>query len=592
MEDVEKLFDKFLWSAYTFVTSRGINSRGGDITITNARIWTGDPADPWHSAMTVCNGKIKALDADEPAGKRVNAGGRLVVPGLWDSHCHPHGPLVLSSLEAPTLYSAQSAEEVLDRLRDYVKAHPKDKYPRLFGWMYPMFKEGQRPTRQMIDAVVSDRPVFLVHISGHAHWANTKALEVAGALEKDPPYLAGTTGHIERDADTGLATGLLEETEYGATDGVLLRSVRKVEPLSFEEQVLGLRHILEEYSKVGVTSIWTKDGDIDTTRLYEQLLRDDSLPVRGVLNILYTPFFKDVAVLQTFADRARELEGADLPPGFLRGGVAKVIIDLVLDSHQGWLFEPYADGIGGCGKPTFDMEHFRAQVLEADKLGLQVNISVYGDRGVYEALNVLDQVARINPSRARRHTLEHAELIHERDLPRFKELDVTASMNFICHYPGAGYHDKLARILGRERLDTRYSRYRGLLDAGALVVNGSDFPVGPIDPMLGIHFMVTGTDIHGQPEGGIWPHKRTTVEEALRTFTVNAACAAFAEDRLGLLKPGYEADFVMLSDDILDESFELTRLAWVKPVLTVLNGHVVHEDFSDEEKEFAFGFAD
>ncbi len=189
------------------------------------------------------------------------------MPGLWDGHAHPQDPYVLTSPEAPTLFGAKTVEEVLNRLRDYAEEHPEDKFPRLFGWMDSIFKEGEHPTRQMLDAVVSDRPMYLVHHGGHAHWVNTKALEIAGALENNPPDLRGN-GKIKRDPKTGLATGYLEETEYAATHGLMLNAVKKVKPYTLDEQEIIQRIILDEYSKVGVTSIWTKDGDPDITRVY------------------------------------------------------------------------------------------------------------------------------------------------------------------------------------------------------------------------------------------------------------------------------------------------------------------------------------
>ena len=579
MENGGKMLEKFLWSAYSFITSREINSRGGDITITNARVWTGDPADPWKSAMTVRGGKIVAMNADDPAGEVIDAKGRLIVPGFWDGHTHPQTPYVLTSPEAPMLFDAQSVDDVLDTLREYLEAHAGDKYPRLFGWMDAIFEAGERPTRQLLDKVVSDRPVYLVHHSGHAHWTNTKALEIAGILEKDRTAIPNT-GHIERDSVTGLATGYLEETELGSTHGILLSTVKKVQPLTFEEQVLVQRTILEEYSAVGVTSIWTKDGDLDITRIYEQILRDDALPVRAILDNLYTPF-SDKDDLERFAQRAEEIVHADLPPGFLRADGVKLMVDL---PYQTWTFEPYADDPTNYGRPVYEMDEFRRQVLEADRLGLHINLLTMGDRAAHEGLNVLEQVAEVNPPRERRHTLEHAEWLIDADLPRFQKLGVVVVMNPGNLDPSTGIHALLERRAGKERLDSLYHRYKDLVEAGAIVVNGSDFPLASMDPLLGIHLMVNGTDVEGRPPGGVWPHKLIGIEDALRTYTVNAAYAAFEEDRLGMLKPGYEADFVMLSDDILDESFDPLRLARVKAVLTVLNGHVVHQDWSDAEK--------
>lgn len=565
--------------------SRAVNEQGGDLTIKNARIWTGDPENPWATAMTVREGKISAMNADQPAGEVVDLEGRLIVPGMWDSHTHPQAPYVLFSPEAPTLFGARTKDEVLDRLRQYVAEHPEDKFPRLFGWMDDIFPPGERPTRQMIDAVVSDRPVYLVHNGGHAHWANTKALELADALESDPPDMKGD-GQIERDPQTGLATGFMEETEYAATHGVMLNAVRRAQPYTFEEQALLQRAVLEEYPKVGVTAIWTKDGDIDTTRVYEKIYRDNALPVRSVLDNMYTPYSRPEDIT-AIAEHAREMEQSGIARDFLRSDVIKLFIDLP-ETGWKWMFEPYVNPPGESGKPAYPLTDFQAQMEEADRLGLQINVSVYGDRALDEAFNAFEETFRVNPPWLRRHGIEHAEHIKDFDLPRFRELDITASMNPDALYPLPSFQEMLLSTYGEERQEQEFARYSDLLKAGARVVNGSDFPLFPMDPLIGMHIIVNGTDIYGQPPGGIWPQKRISIEEALRTYTLAPAEAAFMEDRLGMLKPGYYADFAALSEDIFAPDFDKERLAWIKVNLAVFNGHIMYEDFSSEPKVIDF----
>lgn len=565
--------------------ANGLNSRGGDITIKNARVWTGEAADPWKSGFTVRNGRISPMDSSKPAGEVIDAGGRLVTPAFWDGHTHPHTPFILISPGSPSLLQANSRGEVLTILREYVKANPDNKYPRLMGWKGSIFEEGEKPTRQMIDEIVADRPVYLVHYSGNIHWANTKALELAGVLEKTSKERKGP-GHIERDPETGLATGYMEETELAATLGVMLDTVREIEPLSFEQQVDAQHDILERYNRVGITSIWTKDGTIDITRFYERMLAEDRLPTRAVLNCLYTPFHH-LGYLKEIGDRAADLANMDLPEGFLRSNSVKLILDLVPSAHQAWFFEPYSDGIGGCGKPVIPIEEFQNLVNEADRLGLQINSVTIGDRAVHECLNAYEEAASINPPRRRRHTVEHLELIAEGDVPRLKELDVVADFNPMGSYPDEGHVRGLKRIFGEERLEKRWHRWKDLIDAGAVVVAGSDYPLVPVDPFLQMNVMVNGTDVFGDPKGGLWPQQHITIEDALRVFAVNPSYATYQEGSLGLLKEGYLADFVILSQDVLDEDFEKERLVHTKVNLTVFNGHVVHEDWS-EEKVFEF----
>jgi len=565
--------------------SEALNTTGGDLTITNARVWTGDTKDPWKGGITVRGGVIAAMDTSKPAGQVIDAGGRLVVPGFWDGHTHPHTPYILLSLGGPSLLQAGSVREVLDILRAYVQDHPEDKYPRLMGWRSSLFKEGDKPTRQMIDEIVSDRPVYLVHYSGNIHWANTRALQIAGILEKPAQELRGP-GHIERDPQTGLATGYLEETELASTLGYMLNTVKEVQPLTFEQQVDAQHAIFQRYNRVGVTSIWTKDGTIDITRIYERMLREDRLPVRAVLNCLFTPFHER-DYLKDIRDRGKELADVDEGRGLLRGSSVKLIMDLVPEAHQAWLFEPYSDGHEGEAKPVFPIEEMREIASAADGLRLQMNMVTIGDRAVHEGLNAYELAARHNPEWIRRHTLEHTELITDEDLQRFAGLGVTADFNPMVSYPEEGHMEHLEGLFGAERLETRYHRWKDLMEAGAVVAAGSDYPLVPMDPFLQINVMVNGTDVFGNPPGGLFPRQHLTVEQALRVYTVNPAYGTWQEDSLGMLKEGYKADFVVLSQDILDPAFDKGQLVQTKVNLTVFNGHVVHEDFT-AEKHFEF----
>ncbi len=573
----------FRWDFYFYFTSKGINKKGGDITIINARIWTGDSVDKWKTSMAIKDGIIISMDDNSPSGKVIDAKGKLIVPGMWDAHTHPHSPYILTSPEAPTLFGAKTLDEVLNRVKNYIKEHPEDKFPRFFGWFSHIFKDGQKPTRQILDSIVSDRPVYLVKHNGHAHWCNTKALEIAGALEKDPPEFRGE-GKIERDSVTGLATGYLEETEYGATHGLMLNVFKRVKPYTFEEQVIIQQLILEEYPKLGVTSIWAKDGDIDITRVYEKILRNNSLPVRANLDNLFT-YYSELSDLKKFYDRGVEVKNSDLPKDFLRTNIVKLYIDLPIEGWM-WMFEPYSDGSGDAGKPSYNMDYFRKQVEISDSLGLQINVSIYGDRALNECMNIMEEIIMKNPDKERRHTFEHSEFIIKSDLPRFKKLGIIASMNPIVSYPDKTFQEHMLNKFGIERLDEVFNPYKDLLDNGAIVVSGSDFPLAPMDPLIGIHILVNGTDFEGYK--GLWRLKLLSVEEALKTYTVYPAYASWMENKIGKLKPGFYGDFVMLSDDILSDNFPKEKLYKVKAILTVLNGHIVHEDFSNTEKIIDF----
>lgn len=571
------------WNIYFWYTSKGINEKGGDVTIMNAKIWTGDSSDLWKTSMTIRDGKIIAMNADKPVGKVIDAKGKLIVPGFWDAHCHPHSPFILTSPEAPTLFGAKTVKDVQDRLAEYVKNHPEDKFPRLFGWMSAILPEGQKPTRQMIDEIVSDKPVCLVHHGGHSHWVNTKALEMSEALEKDPPDMKGD-GKIHRDPNTGLATGYLQETEYAATNGLMINLFKKIKPYSFEEMVIIQQYILDEFTKVGVTSLWAKDGDLDNTKIYEKLLESNSLPVRVCSDNMFT-YYQEIPDIKKINDYWEKIKSSNLPKNFLRSNILKVYIDLPVAGWK-WMVDPYVDDSTNYGKPAWEMDYLKKQIYNADKLGMQINVSVYGDKGVREILNLFEEMYKTVPQRDRRHMLEHSEFIQDTDYPRYKQLGIIASNNPIISYPDEGFQKTLITHFGDKRLSDIYNRYDKLIENGALVLSGSDFPIAPFDPLIGIHILVNGTDINGKP--GLFKHTPITIEQALYTYTVNPAYANFAENHIGKLIPGYDADFVILSDNILLPDFPKERLAKVKVNLTVFNGHILYEDFTDKEKVIDF----
>lgn len=200
---VSALMGGWAEAAVLAMSQRGYNSAGGNLRVKNARVWTGDPLRPWASAIVVHNGRIAGFDAAEGAGRTIDAAGRLVVPGFQENHLHPQTPFVLFSPSAPMLFRCTSVDEVLAKVRKYVADYDEDAFPRLFGWMSAIFKNGEKPTRARLDAATAGRPCYLVHHSGHEFWANTKALELAGALEADPPGLPKNCV-IERDPATGL----------------------------------------------------------------------------------------------------------------------------------------------------------------------------------------------------------------------------------------------------------------------------------------------------------------------------------------------------------------------------------------------------
>jgi hypothetical protein len=525
--------------------------------LVNGVVWTGDPARPRAEALAVRGDRLAAVgtnaEARAVAGPRtevVDLKGRFVSPGFNDAHLH------FLVLETVDLAGAPDVAEVQRRIAVYARSHPEAAWVSGRGWAYSAFPGGL-PRKELLDAVLADRPAFMLSYDGHTAWANSRALAAAGITRetRDPDH-----GVILRD-ERGEPTGVLEEAAMS-----LVR--RLIPPPTDEERYLALKRRLDQAASYGLTSVQNASFPPAELPIFERVIAEGRLKVRFYWAL---PFLKDLSAEQLA--RYEELRAKYRGPLFKFGAV-KGFVDGVVESGTAAMFEPYAVG-GGTGILNWSAEDLNRTAAYYDKLGFQILLHAIGDRAIHMALDAFEHAARANGTRGRRHRVEHIEVPLPSDIPRFGTLGVIASTQALFANPDPNTLEVYVPALGPARA-ARAMPFRSLDEAGAVQAFGSDWPVYSMETLKGIYCAVTRTTPEGTPPGGWNPSQRIPAEAALRHFTRDAAYASFDEDVKGTLAPGKLADFVVLSDDILQAPAE--RILKTKVLLTVMGGRDTHRD--------------
>lgn len=550
-----------------------------DLIIENCRCWPSLTEGGGSDAVAVADGLIVALGAEAralPAARRIDAGGAWLLPGLIESHMHifPGG----GSLAAVDCSDIIGREALTQALR---AADARDPGPHMltgFGLKYQVLGP-ESPTRHDLDAILPDRPVYLTAPDFHCAWANTAALRLAGVLHGAD---AGIGAEVVMGAD-GLATGELVEfgamtlvKRHGPTGGredMGLRGDAPNQPPTAADRAHDrrlMRRALDWCARHGLTTATSMDGNDWQAGILAEMAAEDDLPIRASLPLTLTARQTpdDVARVLPWGPGLRDAQALGRDGDMLRFGRIKMFMDGVMDTHTALLVEPYADGSGRVGTPLFDAALFDAICTEADRLGLQIAVHAVGDGAVRAALNGFAAARAANGARDARHRIEHIELLHPDDLPRLRDLGVTASMQ-PPHPPGLGGWpiEPTQSLIGPARAAWAYP-WRTIHDAGIPLAFSTDWPVSPVDPMASIHWALSR-----QP----WPDapdQRLTLDQTLAAYTHQGARAEFAETRRGRIAPGLQADLVLIAGDLaaLREGPDAAR-----PVLTVCAGRVVHE---------------
>mgnify|MGYP001814299366 CR=1 FL=1 len=471
-------------------------------------------------------GKVVATGGDEllagrSGGSRIDGGGYTVLPGLIDAHAHVYGlGFLKTSLD---ITGVSSVEQAASRIRVYAEEHPHARWILGRGWNQVLWPVKEFPTAAHIDAVVSDRPVWLRRIDGHAAWANSAAMKLAG-IDNDTPDPVG--GKILRD-DNGHATGVFVDLAMDLIE----RHLPKPDKDDYRQ---ALQSAVNTLVAEGVTGVHDAGVDLMNAEVYISMADNDELDMR-----IYAMTGGAGEVLDAIG---KPLHGYGNDR--LEIAAVKLYADGALGSRGAAMIEPYSDDAENRGLVFWTQDELDRMVAKANGMGFQVGIHAIGDLGNRMALDAFDRGQNGKPS-ALRNRVEHAQIIALEDIPRFAELGVIASMQ-----PTHATSDmNMAEDrVGPDRVLGGYA-WRRLLDSGAVIASGSDFPVELCNPFHGLYAAVTRQGRDGEPEDGWYADQALTRAEALHSFTLAAAYAANQEDRLGSLERGKWADFIVIDRD-------------------------------------------
>ncbi|VFM96827.1 MAG: hypothetical protein BECKG1743E_GA0114224_100911, partial [Candidatus Kentron sp. G] len=524
-----------------------------DIIFTNVRAFTGNDAAPRAEAVAVKGNRITfvgdASGAESwrgPATRVIPGRGKTLLSGFIDAHFH----LLWGStrFDGAQLGEVKTTGGLKKVLLDFAGENKGTPWVNGNGLRY-----GIVSTRRELDGIIAERPVYVEAFDTHTAWVNTKALEMAGILH--PGQGIGANGGIVRDA-AGLATGELR-------DDSAMSVVRDLVPAPSERrkrELLAPR--MRQITAAGITSIHNMNGDREEIMTYSAMEDAGEMLLR-----VYVPYWVKPEATEGMLTEAAEM--ARIQKDYVRGGAAKFFIDGIWESYTALAIGPYADDPAAAADGIWSLDRFIEMAGACDRMGLQIFAHACGDGAVRRALDGYEAIRRSNGKRDSRHRVEHIEVIHPDDMPRFRQLGVIASLQPLHAPMTPGDAPVWSAKTGPGRWPLSFA-WRELKNAGARMVFGSDWMVAPFDPMLGIHRALTR-----RPWQPGFPDQRLTLEEILMAYTRDAAYAEFQEHRKGQLKEGYLADIVLLSEDIFQTEPE--DIPNVKPLLTMVDGEVVYE---------------
>jgi predicted amidohydrolase YtcJ len=553
----------------TNVFTQNDTKPAAELIITNANIWTVDKAQPKAQAVAVLGDRIVAVGSSAevdawrgPRTKVIDAGGKLLLPGFNDAHVHfMSGGQQLDNVE---LNDVTSSQEFVRRIAGKAKSTPKGQWMTGGDWDETKWSPAQLPTKEMIDPVTPNNPVFFSRYDGHMALANSEALRLAGVTAKTPDPPGGV---IVRDAQ-GNPTGELKDA---ATDFVF----KIIPPLTHEQRLHVAKRALAHAAALGVTSVQEMNPEFADIAAYAELLEKEGLPTR----IYAAPLITQVDDLVKIG--IRHAFGGS----YLRTGAVKGYADGSLGSGTAYFFEPFLNQGNNRGLLSDELHPIslmRDRMVRADAAGIQICTHAIGDEGISTILDLYTDVVKAHGEADRRFRIEHAQHMAAKDFDRFAQLHVIASMQPYHAIDDGRWAE--GRI-GHDRASRTYA-FRTFLDHGVRLAFGTDWSVAPLNPLFGVYAAVTRATLDGKNPGGWFPEQKLTVAEAVEAYTMGSAYAEFQDYEKGSITRGKLADMVLLSDDIF--AIDPVKIRDVKVLRTFVGGKQVFDAstaISDERSQ-------
>jgi predicted amidohydrolase YtcJ len=548
------------------VSCQSSNNSTANIVFKNGFIYTVDANRTVAEAVAIKDGKIIFVGSNQGCEKYISKdtkiidlGGKMVLPGFIDSHCHPAYGAAHQLFEV-MLNGLNSVKEYQKAIKDFADMHPDAKYIKGRGWTNALFgKTG--PDKKIIDEVVSDKPVLLIDDGGHSKWVNSKTLELAGITKytKDP-----VGGLIEHDPKTGEPTGTIREN----TGDLIQNIFPDYSESQLEEAIISYQKMAASF---GITTAHdaSVEHDGNDFNAYLNLDKKNRLTMRFRASIYVDPEKGIEQVEQLVKERAK------CNSKFFQANGAKIYIDGVIEGSTGYLKEPYKHLPGFRGEPLWKTDALNKMCAELDKNKFQIHVHSIGDAATSLVLDAFEFAEKKNGKRDSRDLVTHIQLVDPKDVLRFKELGVVAVPQPYWFMKDDYYYNIQVPYLGQKRADEEYPM-ESFFKAGVTVASASDYAVTiPCNPLNAIQIGITRSKLDvNDPKEVLWPDERATLVQMIASFTINGAYANFLEKTTGSIEVGKAADLIVLDKNLFN--IPVQKINKVKVILTLVDGKKVY----------------